>query len=171
MEKVEKSFIQPGYILLYRSNRFISKAIRYFLKCPYHHVGLVIEVYDELFVAESKRQGLSINRLNDSIKGSKIMVLKPKFDYNPVEIGKFVVPLLGKHRYDIMSLYIFQLIYILTGKWLGKKDEHASKRLYCSEFVAYVFHSLYNIFHDWFKTHPKMIYQSPDFDHFILINK
>jgi hypothetical protein len=171
MERVDITFIKPGFVLMYRSNKFISKAIRFFLKCPYHHVGLVIELWGELFVAESKRHGLEINRLEDSIRYSRILVLKPKFEYDSVQINKFVVPLLGKHKYDIMSLYFFQLVYLLTGKWIGKRDEHASKRLYCSEFVAYVFHNFYGRFHDWYKTNPRMIFENSNFDHFILTKK
>jgi hypothetical protein len=170
-QPVDITFIQPGYILLYRSEKLLSKIIRFLQKCPYHHSGIVIELWGELFVAESKTHGLSVNRLHDSIRRSKIMVLKPKFEYDPIQINKFVVPILGKHKYDIMSLLFYQFIYLITGKWIGRRDEHASKRLYCSEFVAYVFHSLFNVFHDWYKTNPRMIFENPNFDHFVLKNK
>lgn len=171
MEIVDLPFIQPGYVLMYRSEKLLSRLIRFFQKSPYHHTGLVIELWGELFVAESDSHGLTVNKLSDSIKGYKIVVLKPKFEFDPIVINKFVVPLLGKHKYDVMSLFVYQVIYLITGNWIGRKDTHASKRLYCSEFVAYVFHSLYGKFNDWYKTNPRMIFENTSFDHFELVNK
>ena len=168
---VEISFIQAGYVLLYRSNKLISRLIRFFQKSPYYHAGLVVELWGELFVAESDRHGLTVNRLIDSIKGDGITILQPKFEYDPIQINKFVIPILGKHKYDMMSLFFYQVIYLMTGKWIGRRDEHASKRLYCSEFVAYVFHCLYQKFDDWYKTNPRMIFENPNFNHFELENK
>jgi hypothetical protein len=171
MEQVDITFIKPGYILLYRSEKLLSKLIRFFQKCPYHHAGVVIELWGELFVAESNSHGLTVNRLADSIKVSTILILRPKFEFDSIAINKFVVPILGKHKYDMMSLIVYQLIYLLTRKWFGRKDVHASKRLYCSEFVAYVFFSLHGIFPDWYKTNPRMIFDNSNFDHFDLLNK
>jgi len=171
MEQRDISIIQAGFILLYKSNSFVSRMIRFFMKCPYHHAGLVVELWGELFVAESNMHGLTVNNLLDSIKKSKILVLKPKIEVDPIQINKFVIPILGKHKYDIMSLIVYQVIYLFTGKWIGRKDEHAKKRLYCSEFVAYVYFSLYGIFPEWYKTNPRMIFENSNFDHFLLQNK
>jgi len=171
MEQVDLTFIQPGNILLYRSEKLLSKLIRFFQKCPYHHAGIVVELWGELFVAESNSHGLTVNKLEDSIKGSQILILQPQFEIDYIQINKFVIPILGKHKYDIMSLLVFQLYYTLTGVWLGKHDEHASKRLYCSEFVAYVYHRLYDVFHEWWKTNPRMIFENSSFNHFELVNK
>ena len=171
MEPVDINFIKPGYILLYQSEKLLSRIIRFFQKCPYYHAGIVVELWGEFFVAESNSHGLTVNRLEDSIKNCKILILKPKFEYDYIQINKFVIPILGKHKYDMMSLLFYQLIYLITGKWIGRKDEHASKRLYCSEFVAYVFHSLYDVFQEWYMTNPRMIFENPNFDHFDLINK
>jgi hypothetical protein len=169
--EVDLTFIKPGYVLLYRSEKLLSRLIRFFQKSPYHHAGLVIELWGEIFVAESDSHGLTVNRIKDSIKGYTNIVLQPKFEYDPIKINKFVVPILGKHKYDSMSLLFYQLVYLITGKWIGRKDEHASKRLYCSEFVAYVFYNLNNIFEDWYKTNPRMIFENPNFTHFKLVNK
>lgn len=168
MEQKDVSFIQPGDVLLYHSHNLISKVIRFFIKSPFSHASLVVELWGELFIAESTMKGLTVSPLRDSIKGSKILILKPKMEIDPIKINKFVIPLLGKHKYDLMSSLIFQFIFLITGKWIGLRGVQAKNRLYCSEFVAFVFFSLYNIFPDWYEINPRMIFENPNFDHFVL---
>lgn len=46
--------------------------------------------------------------------------------------------LVGKHKYDFFSLFVWQPIYLGLGWYLGPKNRKASKRFYCFEYLAYV---------------------------------
>lgn len=155
--------LKTGDILLYRSKNILARAIRLFTRGKVNHASICVEIWGEMFVAESEKVGFVLNKLNDSIKGREIWVLRYK---NPIESNRFakrIVLMLGKHRYDFASLLFFQVWYTITGKWIGKKDEHASKRLYCSEAIAYIYSKETGEMTSWWTYNPKMIWDEPNF--------
>ena len=61
---------------------------------------------------------------------------------------------IGHTPYDLKSLFITQPIYQLTGKWVGRPEEKADTKMYCSEYVSWVF-SL----EEWWKNSPQKVYE------------
>lgn len=174
MNTIKMKDLKTGYVLLYTSTHFLSRAIRFFTRSTVNHASICIEEWGEMFVAESDKQGFVPNRILSSIKGRQILVLKPMVPYDEKEMGKQITSMLGHHRYDFASLLFFQVIYNVTkwwngkGKWLGKQGEKASRRLYCSEAIAFIYNRLTGIMPEWWKYNPDMILRDPNFEHFEL---
>lgn len=63
---------------------------------------------------------------------------------------------LGK-RYDYISLLVYQVIYSITGVWVGNRTSNA---FYCSEYVAYILSHLTNSkeLHKWWSISPAGLY-------------
>lgn len=129
-----------------------------------NHASIVVIIDGVPFVAESESKGFILNPLEDSVKGRKIFVKRFNGRTDEAAIIRMVLLMLGRHRYDYFSLLFFQVYYSLTGKWIGKRDEHASKRLYCSEAIAYIFNKLTGLMVKWWMYNPQMLYDQPGFD-------
>jgi hypothetical protein len=149
---------QVGDVLFTKSGSWLSKIIRYFMtiyakKRNYKvdfipsHCAIVVNIWDVLMVAEANASGIEVRY--------------PIFDYldkNTVRIKRIinrsVDPDLSKdaiyyvlipHRYDFLN-FLFQIILVLTGHWVGPKGYSSTHRLYCSEYVARILDGCYGIF-------------------------
>jgi hypothetical protein len=173
--------IEAGDLVFRSGTSFIARAIQKFQDWRFNHVAIALDIWGVTYVAESEKPGFITNSIADSIKGAKDVVIgKPKGPMKRSKeiVGKVITPMLGKHRYDFASLLFFQAIYTITsrfsksgeGIWLGKKDNKAMKRLYCSEAAAYIWYVLSGgqIFKKWWKYNPKMLMHSMYFDFYRL---
>lgn len=149
--------LRSGDILSCRSRSWLAKAIQWFTKSRFNHTALVIEIWDTLFVIDSQKDGTNLRPLTEWLKKYKYTfeVHRPK-DFT-TEHRERAVSKVGHTPYDFSSLLIYQPWYILTGKWKGRKKAKAAERLYCSEFVAWVF----NI-PEWWKMSPQALYELLD---------
>jgi len=167
--KIEE--LKTGDVLLYSTNTFLSKAIQWFEKCKYSHASLVFDVWNNKLVSEAERQGLMANDIVTSIGKCDMLVLRPKFKVNQIDLDLLVAQNLGKHRYNFLKLIVVQAVWQLTHKWIlneGKNDK--LKRVICGEWVVYVYYTLSKgiNFNRWYRDTPASIYQSDLFDHFPL---
>ncbi len=152
---------KAGDIILYRGDRFLSKAIRFFmeryrrkLKLPkrklFNHAAMIIEVWDKLYVAEANKDGIEVNPFEKAYgrKLKKIKVISPKKAYTKFEkkqISKIASTYaFNPTRYDFFN-FLFQIKMVMstsvkddtvTKKWSGPKGKKAENRLYCTEAVA-----------------------------------
>lgn len=152
---------KPGDIVLVRGDRFISKAIRFFmeryrrkLKLPrrklFNHAAMIIEVWGQLCVAEANEKGIEVTPFDRAYgnRMNKIKVITPKKAYSKdeqVAISKVAASYaFDPTRYDFPT-FVHQIKMItstkveggvITKKWIGPKGEKAEKRLYCTEAVA-----------------------------------
>lgn len=109
----------------------------------YHHAAIVIEHDGELKVAEAIGRGWVVRpawqayTLQEYAK--RVDFYRPEKDWTEKELklirGLAVNYSLNVTRYDFAN-FIFQMIMIQTGVWVGKRGEDAEGRLYCSEGVA-----------------------------------
>jgi hypothetical protein len=162
---------QTGDILLYRKNSFLSKAIQWFEKCPWSHASLVFDVYGEILVSEAEAKGLIANDIPTSIKDCEILILRPKFEVNPVILSKFIAPNLGKHRYGFIRLTIVQIVWQLFHKWILNESKYDKlRRVICGMWVAYVYYNLSGekYFLRWYRDTPASIFESDLFEHYTL---
>jgi len=170
---MELKDLRTGDVLLYRDRKFLSKAIQWFEKCKWSHTSLVINIWDTNFTEEAEIEGLVINKIEDSIKGNEILLLRPKFNYDSIELSKQVISMAGKHRYNFFKLIIVQIIWQVFHIWVGKVDTNDKlRRVICGEFVAYVYHILSKdiLFKDWYEATPKSLFESDLFEHYNLTN-
>lgn len=70
--------------------------------------------------------------------------------YNVDVMEAVAESLVGKRKYDFWSLIVWQPINILFNIYLGSKGRCAEYRLYCFEFIAYLFN-----WKDFYKISPK----------------
>jgi len=139
MEVLLKNELRSGDVLHCTSNGILGKFIQRFTKSRINHTALVIEVWGELFIIDSQKDGTNPRPFKD-------WVMKYNYKYKihrPILFTKRskyrAVSKWGHTPYDFASLFIWQPIYILTGKWHGHKGLRADNRMYCSEYVSWVF--------------------------------
>jgi hypothetical protein len=162
---MNKYNVKVGDIVLYSGTGLLPRLIQLFQKNKYNHAGLVVEAWGKLFILEAAAEGVVLNTIEDSFKGSKQIVMRPTFITAPTidvesskEFSKFAIELTEGRKYDYAALLWHQLIFKLTGRrrWVGRKFT-AGEKLYCSELCAYVYNQLYDLFPVWYKTSPAML--------------
>jgi len=154
-------------ILFTRRDKWLSRQIRRFTRSNWSHVAIVLNYNGVIFVVDSQKNGTNIKEFSvwmDQYKYEFIRVRRWDWSTRPYkgQVIDRIHKVMGVTGYDFKSLLIKQPIYLLTGKWLGKKNEAATKRMYCSEFVAYAFNM-----NKFWKMHPQKLldemYAHPDF--------
>ena len=143
MIKLSKQIqLEKGDVLSCISNGKLAKLIKAFTKSRINHSAYVVDVWEELYVIDSQRDGSNLRKLEEwKEKYNYQVVIHRKREYSEKTYkaeAKKALEKSGMTPYDFKSLLWYQPIYQITGKWKGKKNEDAEKRMYCSEFVAYV---------------------------------
>lgn len=154
METLRKGELKSGDVLHCTSNGILGKLIRKFTKSRINHTALVIEVWGELFIIDSQKDGTNprpfqewVTKYDYKYKIHRPIVFSNKEKYRAV--SKW-----GHTPYDFVSLFIWQPIYILTGKWHGRKEPNADSKMYCSEYVSWVFE-----LPNWWKLSPQAAFE------------
>lgn len=170
-ETYKKSDIKTGDVLMVSSSSWLSRQIQKITKSKWNHAGIFVWIWGELFIIEAERRGIQITKWTDkkydggNSTKRKLMRMSPKKRLNQKEVATFMLPMCGTKPYDFMSLLLYQVIYNLTGKWIGRTREKAKGRFYCSEFTAYVYNHFLGYFdNEWWKTSPKMLVRDEYFN-------
>ena len=154
-----KKELQKGDVLSCISNGTLAKLIQKFTKSRINHSAYVIEIWNELFIIDSQRDGTNLR----PIKEWERMYSYEYRVHRRVELSKEeyqrqaekAISKSGNTPYDFKSLLWYQPRYQIFGKWKGKKDEEAEGRMYCSEFVAWVLGM-----ENWWELSPAELYIS-----------
>jgi hypothetical protein len=167
--------IKTGDCLLVSSKSWLARQIQKFQKMvdkdggKWNHAAMFWWAYDELMVIEAEKYGIRITPFKDYVESDKdLLVLKPKFDVDGSEYGKFMLPYAGSTRYGFWNLVVAQSVRILTmGRvWLGPSKKH-TRRFTCGEWCQYVY-DRFNpgvVFPDWNEGAPVDLWRSFDFTH------
>lgn len=150
--------MKAGDIILVHSGKSIlAKGITYYMRrylekmnidtegMPYvpHHAGTIVDVWGELHVAEAVGRGYVVQPLlkaySEKEWDERVEVRTPRIAYTKQQqeqISKLAVRYsLSGVPYDVFN-FVFQIIYIKTGKWIGPKGKKAENKFYCSEVTA-----------------------------------
>ena len=149
---LRKSKLQKGDVLHCTGQGFVARAIRLFTRSRVNHTAIVIEVWNELFIIDSQADGTNLRPIkewNDKYNYSYIIHRPKTFTTQQREKA---VSVIGTTPYDFKSLLWYQPVYILTGKWKGKRYDAAAEKLYCSEYVAWLFDMP-----GWWKASPEAV--------------
>jgi hypothetical protein len=85
---------------------------------------------------DAKGRGVVETRVSDELKNNYYIILEPTYnEYSPKKCDRRILSDLDK-PYDLLSLFVWQVIKQTFGIWLGKRGERASDRIYCTEQVA-----------------------------------
>jgi len=144
----------------YSPMSWLAGLIRVFTKCRYNHVGVVILNWGVPFLNEATATGVTTMPLKDRFGDSPIRILRYN---NPIKEDTFAIKAndkVGHTGYDFSGLLWFQLIYQLTGHWLGHTGAAAEGKMYCGEYAAWMFPKA---FPEPWKTAPSVIYNSTKF--------
>jgi len=140
--KIDPKLLIPGDVLHCTANSFLARAIQLFSRSRINHSAFVVQIEEILYVIDADRHGTNPKLLDYWIEKEKYSYIVSRPDPNVYDIAalqKKAFSLAGHTPYDFASLLRYQLIYQLTGKWKGKQNAEAKEKLYCSEFIAYIF--------------------------------
>ena len=133
-----------------------------FTKSYYNHVGVVVRNWDVPCLNEAVETGVNAVPLSDRLKKSDVKILRPKIVYmDERQMAVRANSKIGHTGYDFSGLLFYQLIYQLTGHWLGHTGVHAEGRMYCGEYAAWCYVALFS---NYWKTTPADIERSSDFN-------
>jgi len=137
-----RSEIKTCDILLYQGKNWFSRAIRFMIKSPYSHAGIVVWWNDRLMVIEAVGKGVVVTPLSQNLSHYKgpvhLYVTNQEVDRKKMEV--FAQEELGK-EYSIWKLIVFGW-KILFKKDIDKRDElKRENKLYCSYFVSQVYNA------------------------------
>ena len=164
---------QVGDIYLVRSSSLLARAIQFWMKVYVNrnrkvtdfipnHAATVIDIWGVKMVAEANAKGIEAKyTAEEYIKKNKIAVMRINEevaeDWSKYASQYFIIP----HRYDIFN-FVYQMIMILTGKWVGPKGHKAERRIYCSEYVAILLDKCYDLYDTTYDKNPIDIYLTKD---------
>lgn len=151
-----KDKLQVGDILHCRGKRLLSRMIMRVSRSQWSHTAIVVESWGQLFIIDAQQNGVNARPYKEWVKqyGYDVEIARP---INPVHVEEFCKKAFGKighTRYDIASLFWHQPLYILTGKWRGRTQDNALKKMYCSEFVGWMYE-----LPNWWTLSPKQVYE------------
>jgi len=130
--------------------------------CPYNHVGIVAHHHiDGWQSIDAKSKGLLRNNIEEEVKGHYYRIVMPAdMSYDRKKMNGRIMRYLGQ-KYDLSSLFIFQVIYNVFGLWLGaRKKSKAEKAFYCSEHFGWSWKQYFKL---WPRLNPAGVYFSEDF--------
>jgi hypothetical protein len=157
--------LQAGDVLHCTSKGFLARAIQWFTKSRINHTALVIELQGKLFVIDSQRDGTNPRPLQEWMdKFNYEFCFHRPLNHDIEVIQVRALAKSGHTSYDFAALLWHQPVYILTGKWIGRRHT-ADKKMFCSEYVAWVYN-----FPNWHKLSPQALYEAMnDHEDFLLI--
>jgi len=177
MKPIKKEEISDLDVILVASETFVGKSIQKFIDAKINHAGVLIWLENKLYVSEAVGSGLQLVSWEEYINSDKgFIILKPnglsaKFDIDYIKHS--ILSQTKAHKYDYLSLLVFQPIRHLCRKlfgksiWLGKKGKYAKKRFFCSEWVAYLYNIYYGKFPSWWLTDPADIQKGTFFTSYL----
>jgi hypothetical protein len=139
--------IRSGDIILFRNEfvwsrpiTWLCAAIRLFTGVEYNHGGVVVSSWGVLMLNEFLQYGGITRTLNKCLQRKKvrILVLRPVKEINESVFCRRANTALG-NKYDYPSLILHQLLYRLTGIWIGRTKEQAEKAMVCTEYAAWCY--------------------------------
>jgi len=155
----KKAQFQHGDVLHCYSTRLLSRAIRRVTRGRFNHTAIVVQWAGMLFIADSQNDGTQLRPFDEwtAKYGYKYIIhrsiLYPDLTFQE-NLTERVLKVIGSTPYDFKSLLWYYPRYVVSGRWRGKRKDAALKRMFCSEFVAYV----HNVDNFW-KISPQELYE------------
>ena len=149
----------------YKPWRYLSVAIRSFEKLRFGkyswsgHTAIVVKDESGIYWVYEADPKVKKTKFEDWCRDIEISVTRYTSQYllgfTKQDVIKYCESKLNI-KYDFMGLIVWQPIYILTGKWFGKRN---NGRFYCSEFVADVINNFIGLYNNKDEINPAKLYQ------------
>lgn len=150
----------------YKPWRWLSLAIRSFQKIRFgkyawsgHTAMIIVDSDGEVWVYEADPK-VKKTKYEDWCRDIEVSITRYPIHYlyesilNRHFVFNYAESMLNT-KYDFLGLIVWQPIYILTGKYFGKKD---NGRYYCSEFVAKMINNFIGFYDDSYEINPSKLY-------------
>ncbi len=133
---------------------WLCGAIRKVTGSAWSHCAVVVELWGRLYVAEALATGIVVRPLADWPRDVAVCVMRPVGQVDVPDFCTRAMSKVGHTGYDYSSLLWYQLVYQLTGHWIGRTSasRKAADRLYCSEYVGWLYQTE---FPRWWCASPK----------------
>ena len=143
--------IIPGDVLLHQGKGFVSRQIRKWMekarikmglkpRTLYNHASIVVEIWGELWVVEAVAKGAHMISLKERLDTKDHILVKkwvkPLTKKERNSLSKKAVVFVGENHEYQFSAFIFHMVKITFGKWFGRKNAKAERRVNCTELVA-----------------------------------
>lgn len=131
--------LKTGDVLNCTGKRFLSKAIMAATKSEFSHTALFIEIWGQPYIIDAQKDGVNLRPWNAWMDeyNYEIKVLRAPFTIQEKTLAERALTKVGHTGYDFEGLFLRQPTKLLTGKW--KEQGDTSERMYCSEYVAWVY--------------------------------
>lgn len=144
---------------------WLSFLIRKISKSTWSHSAVVIDIWGRTFICEALATGIVVCPIEEWGEEAVVNVSRAKVPVDKKEFSSRAMSYVGHTGYDYSSLLWYQLLYQITGRWMGHTP--ASKKttatFYCSEFAAWLFEPC---FPKWYETTPQKVFENTcHFDH------
>jgi hypothetical protein len=132
--------LMPGDILHCWNDGIISRLIRKFTRSQISHSAIFIEIWSKPYIIDAQSDGVNVRPFDEWMKKYKYNFLvtrstQPFLDHKAISIR--ALSMSGHTAYDFAGLLIKHPIQLITGKYKASKKE--TEKMYCSEFVAFVY--------------------------------
>jgi hypothetical protein len=169
---------QYGDLIATRSNSLVSRAIRCFMskqnptKDTFSHIAVVINLWDQTWIAEALAQGVVVHSLKQSgyDTNKQLILLRFKKGFSEQQIQDICLSMVQHAgiRYQFSNLLLWAAKIGIKLDLLRKNNE---KRIYCSELGAIAINTAYpGTFATPNKTSPADHYTRKDLYEIIDIN-
>lgn len=131
--------IQTGDVAMCTSNSLLGKLIMWFTRSRFSHAALFVWIDERLFVIDAQKDGVNLRPFsawNEKYK-YQVTILRSPEKLIPIHLKNRAMTKIGTTAYDFVGLILRSPIELITGKW--KKDPNPEKKMYCSEYVAWVY--------------------------------
>ncbi len=149
----------------YKPWRYLSVIIRKVTNSKVNHTSIILLENDMVWVVESDPTSLA--SLQHAVRKSLweewcqdkiIRISRYEASYSIYQLEETIKKEIGK-PYDVWSFSFWQILYNLTGIWLGRIGKDAESAWYCSEYVAYVWNKIAGLYPKYWEIVPDDIYK------------
>lgn len=127
--------LETGDILHCNRKGILSFLIRKATKSNFNHSAIVVEIWGQIYIIDSQRDGTDLRPFDVWTKKYKYTYkISRNIFVNRDEFAKRALSRVDT-GYDFTSLLIRKPLHLIFGRWKKKEDE--TKRFYCSEFAAW----------------------------------
>ena len=133
--------LKTGDVLHCRGKSLLSKIIRWATKSEINHTALFIWIWGEPYIIDAQDNGVNVKHFKEWTKEYEynyIIQRRPK-QIAEKKLATKALSKVGTTAYDFEGLIIKQPIELITGKWNKKSFNHEQDKMYCSEYVAWVY--------------------------------
>jgi len=132
---------KTGDVLHCRGKSLLSKTIRWATRSEINHTAIFIWIWGEAYIIDAQDNGVNVKPLKNWIDEYDygFVVQRSKTPLDEKRIAVKAMSKVGLTAYDFEGLIVKQPIELLTGKWRKKRKKGEDDKMYCSEFVAWVY--------------------------------